>query len=109
MCCFYFFLWCIPDNAVHTGGFLAIVFRHSSNGENLAAIRAGEQTLQGFHLVPSTNLRCLHDTDLESTNVAVDDLPVNGIPFCASRETAPTVCTVVICFAPRVDLPSYLV
>jgi hypothetical protein len=31
----------------YTGGFIAIIFRHSSNGENLAAIRAGEQTLQG--------------------------------------------------------------
>ena len=63
------------------GGFLAIVFRHSSNGKSFAAIRVGQQTLQGSHLAPSACLRCLHDTHLESANVAVDGLPVNGIPF----------------------------
>src|ERR1700685_1265232 len=30
---------------------------------------------------PSADLRCLRDTHLESANVAVNDLPVNGIPF----------------------------
>ena len=43
--CFCFIFWCFPNNTVNTGGFLAIIFRHSSNGENFAAIRAGQQAL----------------------------------------------------------------
>ena len=74
--------WCVPDFLVHPRGFLAIVFRHSSNGENLAAVRVGQQMLQGSHLAPSTSLRRLHDTHLESANVTVDGLPINGVPFC---------------------------
>jgi len=54
----------------HTRGFLAIVFRHSSNGENLAAIRVSQQALQG------SQLSCRRDTHLESANVPVDGLPV---------------------------------
>src|SRR5438132_4102816 len=71
MYCLCFLLWCVPNFLVHTGGFLAIVFRHSSNGENFAAIRVGQQALQGSHPAPSVCLRCLHDTHLESANVAV--------------------------------------
>src|SRR5438132_8016828 len=81
MYCLCFLLWCVPNFLVHTGGFLAIVFRHSSNGENFAAIRVGQQALQGSHPAPSVCLRCLHDTHLESANVAVDGLPVDGVPF----------------------------
>src|SRR5260370_26387533 len=33
MYCLCFLLWCVPNLLVHTGGCLAIVFRHSSNGE----------------------------------------------------------------------------
>ena len=51
--------WCVPDFLVHPRGFFAIVFRHSSNGENLAAVRVGQQVLQGSHLAPSTSLRRL--------------------------------------------------
>jgi len=72
----YLLFWRVPDLFVHTRGFLAIVFRHSSNGENLAAIRVGQQALQGSHLAPSACLRCLHDTHLESANVAVNGWPV---------------------------------
>src|ERR1700727_1189357 len=68
--------WCVPDLLVYPRGFLAIVFRHSSNGENLAAIRVGQQALQSSHLAPSACLRCLHDTHLESANVAVNGWPV---------------------------------
>ena len=71
----------VPDFSVHSWGFLASIFRHSSNGENFAAIRAGQQTLQGFHLVPSAGLNRLHDTDLKSSNVMVDGLPIDGKPF----------------------------
>ena len=74
----------VPDFSVHSWGFLARIFRHSSNGKNFAAIRAGQQTLQGFHLVPLAGLPCLHDTHLKSSNVTVDGLPINGKPFCRS-------------------------
>ena len=37
--CLYFLLWCVPDFSVYTGGLLAAVFCHSSNGENFAAVR----------------------------------------------------------------------
>src|SRR5437868_12717434 len=79
MYCLCFLLWCVANFLVHTGGFLAIVFRHSSNGKNFAAIRVGQQALQGSHPAPSACLRCLHDTHLESANVAVDGLPVYGV------------------------------
>src|SRR5260370_12492500 len=82
MYCLSLFFRCFPDFLVHTWGFLTLVFRHSSNGESFAAVGVGQQTLQGFHLVPSTRLRCLHDTHLESANVAVNGRPVNGIPLC---------------------------
>src|SRR5437762_2024939 len=95
--------WCVPDFLVHPRGFLAIVFRHSSNGENLAAVRVGQQVLQGSHLAPSTCLRRLHDTHLESANVAVNGLPIHGYHSAASRETAPTACAVVICLASYAD------
>ena len=81
MYCLCLLFWCVPNFLVHTRSFLAIVFRHSSNGENFAAIRVGQQALQGSHLAPSADLRCLRDTHLESANVAVDGLPINGIPF----------------------------
>src|SRR6516162_2932321 len=79
--CLCFLLWCIPNFSVYTGGFLAIIFRHSSNGENLAAVRVGQQALQGSHLAPSAFLCCLRDTHLESANVAVIGLPINGVPL----------------------------
>ena len=40
-----FIFRCFPDDLVHTWSFLASIFRHSSNGENLAAVRVGQQTL----------------------------------------------------------------
>src|SRR6266550_17767 len=64
-------LWGVPNFLVHTRGFLALVFRHSANGENSAAVRVGQQVLQGSHLAPSAFLHRLHDTHLESANVAV--------------------------------------
>ena len=72
---------CFPDDLVHTWSFLASIFRHSSNGENFTAIRVGQQSLQGSHLAPIAFLRRLRDTHLESANVAVDGLPVDGVPF----------------------------
>jgi len=112
--CVYFLLWCVPDFSVYTGGLLAAVFCHSSNGENFAAVRVTHGSRRAttkdengprhlcfvfnaigsyFHrsgsagvarlapcpiCLPSPQLR---DTHLESTNVTVDDRPVDGIPF----------------------------
>src|SRR3984893_614073 len=81
MYCLCLLFWSVPNFSVHTRSFLAIVFRHSSNGENFTAIRVGQQALQGSHLTPSADLRCLRDTHLESANVALNGLPINGIPF----------------------------
>src|SRR5207302_1677203 len=81
MYCLCLLFWCVPDFLVHPRGFLAIVFRHSSDGENFAAVRVGQQVLQGSHLTPTAFLRRLHDTHLESAHVAVDGLPVKGVPF----------------------------
>jgi len=81
MNCLCFLLWRVPNFLVHTGGFLAIVFRHSSNGKNLAVVGVGQQALQGSHLAPSALLRGLRDTHLESANLAVDGLPIDGIPL----------------------------
>src|SRR5882762_6535003 len=81
MYCLCLHFWCVPNFLVDTRSFLAIVFRHSSNSENFAAIRVSQQALQGSHPAPSADLRCLRDTHLESANVTVDGLPVNGIPF----------------------------
>src|SRR5258707_9741767 len=94
---------CFLDFLVDTWGFLAIVFRHSSNGENLAAIRLGQQTLQGFHIVPSVRLRCFHDTHLESANVALHGRPVNGIPFgrFAGDRTNSGCCRHLLCLLSR--------
>src|SRR5215472_17326709 len=68
----HYCLWWVPAG---------IIFRHSSNGKNLAAVRVGQQALQGSHLAPSAFLCCLRDTHLESANVAVNGLPVNGVPL----------------------------
>jgi hypothetical protein len=94
---------CFPNHLVHTWGFPAIVFRHSSNGKNLAAVRVGQQTLQGFYFAPSAFLRCLHDTDLESANVALDGRPVNGIPFrrFAGDRTNSVCCRHLLCLRSR--------
>jgi hypothetical protein len=54
----------------------------------------GQQTRQRSHLAPSAFLRCLRDTHLESTNVAINGGPVNGLSVrhsFALFEVAPTV------------------
>src|SRR5262249_47226673 len=60
----YLLLWSVPNFSVHTRGFLALVFRHTSNGKNFAAVRVSQQMLQGSHLAPSAVLHRLHDTHL---------------------------------------------
>ena len=66
----YLLFWRVSHFLVYTKGFLAKVFRHLSNGKNLAAIRVSQQVLQGSHPAPSADLRCLRDTHLESATIA---------------------------------------
>src|SRR5271157_1018602 len=73
-------LRCRPDDSVHTRGLLALVFRHPFNGDYSAAPRAGQQALQGSHLVPPAVLRRLHDTRLKTTHGSLRLVPVYGIP-----------------------------
>src|SRR5260370_14981527 len=77
-----FLLGSVPNHLVYSWGSTTFVFRHSSHGKSLAAVRVGQQTLQGFDLAPSAFLRCLHNTRLEPTHVAVNGLPVNVMPSC---------------------------
>jgi hypothetical protein len=51
----------------------------------------------------------LHDTHLESANVAVGGPPTMACHSAASLETAPMAVAIVICFAPFADLPRSLV
>ena len=53
---------------------LARSFSHS-------AVRRLVSKVGSICSAPSAFLRCLHDTHLESANVAVDGLPVDGVPF----------------------------
>jgi hypothetical protein len=103
MYCLHLLLGCVPNFFVHTGSFLPSIFRQSSNGEYFAAVRAGQQMLQGSHLAPSAGLRCLHDTHLESANVTVDSLPVNGIPLIrvAGDRTNRFRCCHLLCLLSR--------
>jgi hypothetical protein len=45
----------VPDHLIYSWGSTTCVFRHSSHGERLAAVRVGQQTLQGFDLAPSAD------------------------------------------------------
>src|SRR5450755_667165 len=80
------FLRGVPENPVHSWGVLALIFRHSSHGKSFATKRVGEQTLEGFHLVPFALLCCLDDALLKPTHILIDCLPVDGVPVCHSVE-----------------------
>jgi hypothetical protein len=70
----------VPDLSVHAGGVLSLAFGDPLDGKELAAERVGQQTLQGFHLVPSAFPRCLHDTGLEPTHRPSRRGPVELVP-----------------------------
>src|SRR4030095_11326322 len=78
--CHCFLLWCLPDNAIYSGCFLAIIGCHSLNGQASAAERAGEQTLQDFHLIPSARLCRLDDTRLEAAPGLIGFRPIDALP-----------------------------
>src|SRR5439155_2703829 len=69
-----------PADLVHARRVLALVFRHSSHGQDPAAVRVGQQALQGFDLAPPALLCRLHDTRLEPAHDAMSFGPVNGVP-----------------------------
>ena len=71
-----------PEDFIDARSVLALVFCHSSHGKSLAAIRVGQQVLQGLHLVPLAFLRCLNDTGLQPPHSLVDRFPSNGMPVC---------------------------
>src|SRR5215469_1096488 len=75
-----FLLRSVPDYLVYSWGSSTIVSCHSSHGKSFAAVRVGQQTGPRFHLAPPAFLRCLHDTRLEPTHVAVNGLPINVVP-----------------------------
>jgi hypothetical protein len=70
----------LPGFPIHAGGSFARVFCHTPDGKGFATKRAGEQALQGFHLVPFARLSCLRDTDLQPTNSPCSPTPVNLVP-----------------------------
>jgi hypothetical protein len=62
----------VPHDLVHSRCVLALVLRHSSDGESLAAPRMGYEALQGFPLAPPLFLRCLDDARLKPAHVVMD-------------------------------------
>ena len=98
----FFSLVCPKFLGFHTGGFSCHCFPSLVERRELCRCRSGSANVtQGLHPAPSACLRCLHDTHLESANVAVDGLtPVEWRTILAAsrRETAPshTACAVVI-------------
>jgi len=67
-----------PDLAINARCSLASVFRHSFHGQQFAAERASQQSLQGLHFAPPAFSCCLGDTGLESFNLRLDLVPVLG-------------------------------
>ena len=69
-----------PDFPVYPRRSLASVFRHSLDGQHLAAVRAGQQALQGFRLAPPAFPYCFGDTHLEPLHLCLDMGPVCLFP-----------------------------
>ena len=73
---------CVPGFPVNTRCSFAVVLRHSSNGNDFAAVGVGQEMLQSFDFAPFLGLSCLHDTRLESAHDAMGFGPVDGLPAC---------------------------
>src|SRR5947207_3216451 len=69
-----------PDYSVHSRRSFALIVRHSFHGQGFAGKRAGQQPLQGFHLVPASFLSCLDDTRLQPPDIAFTLSPANLFP-----------------------------
>ncbi len=98
----------IPDYSIYARCVLALIFRHSLDCQHFGTMRAGQQSLQGFHLAPSAflmekskrtrmiylnnglkpivrslidfSMSCLHNTRLQPTHVFMGGLPVDAVP-----------------------------
>ena len=70
-----------PGFPVHARRPLASIRRHSPHGKQLAAERAGQQTLQDTRLASPAFLCCLHDAGLETAHVAISVGPVDLVPL----------------------------
>ncbi len=70
----------VPYLSVHPGRSPAFIVRHPFHGQGFAGKRAGQQPLQGFHLVPATFLSCLDDTRLQPPDLTLARGPVNLFP-----------------------------
>ncbi len=106
-----FIFRCFPDYLVHTWSFLASIFRHSSNGENLAAVsgladvveislcsicqpslparyalgvgaRFGEWPANRWHTIPPLRLRPHQQFWLSSS--ALSHKPIHQVLSCAA-------------------------
>jgi hypothetical protein len=98
MYCLYLLFWCVPDFLVHPRGFLALVFRHSSNGRNLAAVEwvsrcCKARTLPHLLAFVACTIRTWSRRTLRL--MVCQSMAYHS---AASFETAPTACAVVICF-----------
>jgi len=71
----------LPQDTVNAGGFLPLVRGHPLDRQELGDQRAGQQVLQGLHLVPPLGQNSLCDTHLQPSHLPVNGLPVNGIPL----------------------------
>ena len=78
--CLSFDSGAVPDDAVDAGRLPPFVRSHSSNGQALGRPRAGQQMLQGFHLVPPAFLHCLCDPTLQPSHGATDQRPIGLVP-----------------------------
>ena len=91
----YLLFWCVPDFLVHPRGFLALVFRHSSNSKTLPLYEWVSRRCKAFtlpHLLAfvACTIRTWSRRTLRL--MACQSMAYHS---AASRETAPTACTVV--------------
>lgn len=84
----------VPRDPIDSRGTFAVVCRHSSDGQGLAAQRVGQQGWHGVHLGPLAFLRCLHDTGFKPTPGLMGLQPIDGRPVVrvVGRSTSRRVC-----------------
>jgi len=68
-------------------GCVSPVRRHPLDGKSLAAMRVGQQPLQGFHLAMTAFLGCLCNMCLKPPDLSLDPGPVDPLPVDAGRCT----------------------
>lgn len=73
---------CFQHDAVHTRGALAPIGAYPLDRQQLGGERVSEQALQTPHAVPAACPDRLHDTSLESADMAAYLGPIDGGPTC---------------------------